>query len=327
MKSFGIAIAVTAIICILILLITYICFYIVFYVPRRKPSPKEEYPIPPGKIYEPFRDIMIGWIKEARSMTHEKVSIVSFDGLTLYGKYYEYAPGAPIELMLHGYRGDAERDLCGGVQRCFACGRSALIVDQRACGSSEGNIITFGIREYRDCLSWIDFMLAHFGSDVKIILTGISMGASTVMIAAGRTLPPNVIGALADCGFTSAPDIIKKVIRQLHIPVGLLYPFIKLSAKLFAHIDLEEVSPIEAVKKCTVPLIFFHGESDDYVPCEMSRLNYEACTAPKRLVTVPGAGHGLSYPVDPEGYSSALKEFFEPEAGTPSNTVDFLMNS
>lgn len=121
---------------------------------------------------------------------HEEFSITSFDGLTLREKYYEYAPGAPIELMLHGYRGESERDLCGGVQRCFALGRSALIVDQRACGNNEGHVITFGIKEHRDCLAWIDFMVKHFSPNTKIILTGISMGTSTVLMAAAKPLPP-----------------------------------------------------------------------------------------------------------------------------------------
>lgn len=216
--------------------------------------------------------------------------------------------------MFHGYRGSAERDLPGGVQRCFQLGRSALIVDQRCSGSSEGHVITFGIREHRDCLSWLDFMLRRFGPDVKIILTGISMGASTVLMAGGCKLPENVIGILADCGYSSAPDIIKKVIRQLGLPAGLCYPFVKLGARLFGHFDLEEFSPLEAVKQCTVPVILFHGESDDFVPCEMSRINYDACATRKMLVTVPGAGHGLSYPVAPETYLDALREFFGPDA-------------
>lgn len=293
----------------LCLLTAYICFYLAFYVPKRELPGQEEYPIPPGKIYEPFREVMVGWMKQTRAMPHEDFWIRSFDGLALHGEYYEYAPGAPIELMMHGYRGSAERDLCGGVQRAFTLGRSVLIVDQRASGRSEGKVITFGINERRDCLSWVDFMVEHFGPDVKIILTGISMGASTVLMAAGEELPSNVVGVLADCGFTTARDIIMKVIRQMKLPSRLLYPFVKLGAKIFGHFDLEETTALAAMEKCRLPVIFFHGESDNFVPCEMSRINFNACKATKRLVTVPGAGHGLSFPVDQQGYLDALADF------------------
>ena len=282
-----------------------------FYVPKKKPKSPDEFDLPKGKIYEPYHKQMIAWTKETRSMPQERFTITSFDGLRLSGKYFEYKKGAPIELMFHGYRGNAERDLSGAVQRCFSLGRNVLIVDQRTSGYSEGNVISFGINEHKDCLSWVNFLIEHFGKDVKIILTGISMGASTVMMASALDLPPNVISALADCGYTSAKDIIKKVIREMHMPPTLLYPFIKLGARLFGHFDLEETSPLEAMKNCQIPIIFIHGETDDFVPCDMSRANYDACIAPKRLFTVADAGHGMSYLMDNEGYFKALKEFSE----------------
>lgn len=310
MKIVWITITIAAVAALFVFVISYICFHLTFYVSHKQRTPKEEYPIPSGAIYEPFRETFVGWMKELRALPCEKFSIKSFDGLTLCARFYEYEPGAPIELMFHGYRGSAERDLCGGVQRCFSLKHSAFIVDQRTSGDSEGKVITFGIKEHRDCLDWVNFMVAHFGSDVKIILTGISMGASTVLIASGKELPANVIGILADCSFTSAKAIIKKVIRQIHLPAGFLYPFIKLGAKVFGHFDLEETSAIEEVGKCKIPIIFFHGESDDFVPCEMSRQNYETCNSRKRIVTVPGAGHGLSYPINSQEYLKEVHAFF-----------------
>ena len=312
MQALWIILGIVAFLALVVLGIAYGCYLVAFHVPKKKPVSDEEYPIPEGRIYEPFRDQMITWMKEVRAMPYEAVSVTSFDGLTLRGKYYEYAPGAPIELMFHGYRGSAERDLCGGVQRCFALGRSILLVDQRASDGSDGHVITFGVNEHKDCHTWLDFMLQRFGPDVKIILTGISMGASTVLMAAGKPLPPNVIGVLADCGFSSAKAIIQKVIAQMGLPAKIAYPFVKLGARLFGHFDLEETPPVEALKHCTVPVILFHGEDDNYVPCSMSRENYEACAGPRKLVTIPGAGHGLSYLVAPEYYLQQLRAFFEP---------------
>lgn len=301
----GIAVFLTA----ATLVIAYICYRMAFYVKPRKPL-GDAIEIPEGEIYEPFREYMENWARQTRAMPCEEFSIISLDGLKLTGKYYEYAPGAPIELMFHGYRGSAERDLPGGVQRCFKLGRSVLLVDQRCSGGSEGHTITFGIYEHKDCLKWVEFMVDHFGPDVRIILTGISMGASTVLLASNKDLSPYVVGVLADCGFSSAKEIIKKVITQMGLPAELAYPFVKLGAKLYGKFDLEEDSPIAAVKNAKVPVIFFHGEDDDFVPCDMSRAMYEACSSRKKLVTVPGAGHGLSFPLASQVYLDALQEFF-----------------
>ncbi len=294
---------------LILLIISYVCFRMAFLNPRTQEKRGEEFPIPEGEIYEPYREQMVNWMKEVRAMPCREFQVTSFDGLRLCGKYYEYAKDAPIELMFHGYQGSGERDLCGGVQRCFRLKRNVLIVDQRASGNSEGKVITFGINESRDCLTWIDFIIKEFGEDSKIILTGISMGAATVMMAAGKDLPKNVICVLADCGYSSPKEIIKKVIKEMKLPPDLAYPFVKLGAKLFGNFNLEETSALEAMKVCKVPIIFIHGEDDAYVPCEMSRRLYDICTAPKVLITVPKAGHGLAYLVDMEGYFKSLKEF------------------
>ena len=297
-----------------LLAVTYACYRMAFYAPKRRPLPPEAVELPEGPVYEPFHPQMEQWAREVRSLPRQEFSVTSFDGLTLHGKFFEYAPGVPIELMFHGYRGTAERDLSGGVQRCFLLGRSALIVDQRTSGKSGGHTISFGINERKDCLKWVDFMVSHFGPDVKIILTGISMGAATVLMAGGEKLPENVIGILADCGYSSPKAIIQTVIRRMGLPPRLSYPFVKLAARIFGGFDLEETSPVEAVKRCTVPVIFFHGQEDDFVPCDMSREIYEACASRKRLVTVPGAGHGLSFPVDRKRYLKEVADFFGPGA-------------
>ena len=302
---------------LLMLLTSYLCFLKVFYAPPRKPAAVDAIDLPEGEIYVPFYPDMERWTREVRAMPYEEMSVISFDGLTLWGKYYEYAPGAPIELMFHGYRGNAERDLSGGIQRCFALGRSALVVDQRCSGKSEGSVISFGINEHRDCLTWLELMQARFGPETKIILTGISMGAATVMSVADQPLPDNVLGILADCGYTSAKEIIQTIIRGMGLPVGPSYFFVKLGARIFGRFDLEQTSPVEALKNATVPVIFFHGEDDDFVPCSMSKRCYDACSSRKMLVTVPGAGHGLSYPVAPECYLQALRDFFGPGASAP----------
>ena len=313
MQYWWIPLAVFAAAAVLVLGVTCICFFRIFFSFRRKPVGKEEYPTPSGKAYDPHREQIIQWIKEIRGMEHADVSVTSFDGLRLCGKYYEYKKGAPIEILFHGYKGTAERDLCGGVYRCFALGHNALIVDHRAHGRSEGRVITFGVRESRDCLTWIDFVLHRIDRDARIILTGISMGAATVMIASTMELPSNVVGILSDCGYTSARAIIKKVMRDMRLPANLLYPFARVGARVFGGFDPDALSPIQSMRDCRLPVIFFHGDADGFVPCDMGEENFAACASDaKRMVIIPGADHGLCFPVDMKTYLWELEDFFAP---------------
>lgn len=305
---FAIVAAVLLIVC---LLTAFICFMLVFYSPKRKLPEGEDYQIPEGDIYEVFREDMRKWTMWIRQLPQTHIEIKSYDGLTLRGTYYEYKPGAPIEILFHGYRGYAERDLNGGVERCFALGRSALLVDQRGSGKSDGHVITFGIKECRDCIAWVKEVSRRFGEKQEIIITGVSMGAATVMMAAGESdLPKNVVCCLADCGYSSAREILRKVLRDMKLPFWMFYPFIKLGARIFGGFSLESNSPMEAVKRSQIPMIFVHGDHDDFVPCEMSEQLYKSCASEiKDLHIVKDAGHGLAFPVERDAYVASLAEF------------------
>ena len=297
---------------VLTLLTTYICYRMAFF-SKNKPHKKDEINLPDNEIFKHFKPLILSDIFAARAMEYQEFYVKSFDGLTLYGKYYESFKDAPIELMFHGYRGDGERDLSTGIRRAKECGRNVLIVDQRGHGKSEGHTISFGINERLDCLVWINKIIEVFGQDTKIILTGISMGAATVMMASNLDLPSNVIGILADCGYDSPKNIIIKYINDLHLPAKIFYPFVKLGALIFGHFNIEKASPIESVKEAKVPIIFIHGEKDTFVPCSMSEKLYKECISRKQLTIIENAEHGISYLFEPETYVSALKEFFKNE--------------
>ena len=309
MEPWEIILLIFAAIALVVILSSLVCFLLTFYSRKRKPLPDGEYDFPTGEIYNEFHGDIMRWQDSLRKMNAESVEIVSFDGLKLCGKYYEYEKGAPLEIMFHGYKGNSFRDLCGAVERCFKLGRNSLIVDQRAHGESEGHVITFGYKERFDCLSWIDFAIERFGKEQKILITGISMGASTVLMASGESLPENVVSVLADCPYSSTKEIMLKVVGEMKLPAKLVYPFIRLGAILFGGFDPNKCEPIEAVKRCKIPIIFIHGDADDFVPSYMSERMYEVCPTEKALFVAKDAGHGLAFLKDADGYYSAVREF------------------
>ena len=309
MEWYFILIIIITILLLLIISISYICFYKTFY--NKNIKPKDGLiDIPDDDIFRDFKDVILKDIKEVKTYPHTHIYITSFDGLKLHGRYFERFPNAPLEIMFHGYRGNSTRDMSTGVKRAFACGRNALIVDQRASGDSEGHVISFGINERRDCLAWVKYVCDNFGEEQKIILTGVSMGAATVMNASSMDLPSNVIGILADCGYNKPEDIIKKCVKDMKLPPNLCYPFIKLGARIFGKFNLDEANPIDSIKKCKLPVIFIHGDKDDFVPHYMSVKLYEACNSKKQFVSIKNAAHGISYLADPVTYIEELNKFF-----------------
>ena len=59
-----------------------------------------------------------------------------------------------------------------------------------------------------------------------------------------------------------------------------------------------------------IPCLFIHGDADTFVPCEMGMKNYTACKAPKDLLVVPEAEHGMSFVVAPDVYKKKVLDFF-----------------
>ena len=261
---------------------------------------------PFGKYYRQITDAN-QWLFDHNA---QGLNIESHDGLKLHGLWVPAEDARGTILLVHGYRSTYLVDFAPAFAYYHKMGLNLLIPAQRAHGESGGKLITFGVKESQDMMLWCKYHNHHL-SNCDIVLNGLSMGASTVLMASGKELPDNVIGILSDCGFSSGREIICHVAKRLKLPPVLIFPFIKLGARLFGRFDIDECPPKEALKNCKKPVLFFHGEADSFVPCYMSEENFDSCPTRKKLVTVPGAGHGLCYPVDQEKYLKELKEFFE----------------
>ena len=289
-----------------VLLLCAICYRMAFYVSAR--DRKNENAVPLGSQFVRHS----GRMKELRTafeqLPFEEVTVTAPDGVQLYGRYYHVRDGAPVQLQMHGYRGSAARDFCGGNLLSRQMEHNSLVIDQRAHGNSGGHTICFGIRERLDCLAWARYLAQRF-PDAPVFLVGVSMGATTVLMASELDLPQQVAGIIADCPYNAPRDIIAKTCRDMRLPPKLLWPLVDLGMRLYGRCRLNTVTAAEAAANARVPILLLHGKSDRLVPYQMSEQIVECCTAGCRLELFDNAGHGLSCLVEPERYKSAVREF------------------
>lgn len=238
----------------------------------------------------------------------ENVYITSHDGLKLRARLYIQNENAPFVIGMHGYRSTPMLDFSGGGALSLKLGFNLLLPDQRACGESEGRTVSFGYNESLDTLGWIKYISGRWGREREIILIGVSLGAGTVIMTAGRGVPDNVKGVIADCTFSSAKKIVMKVMGDRGYPRKPLYPLLRLGTLIYGRFDPNKADPTVYAGGIKIPLMLVHGEGDDFVPPEMSREIYGA-TDMAELHTFPGARHGMSYIVDTERYEKATVEF------------------
>ena len=255
-----------------------------------------------------YKDIFAKSLEYLDSLKSERVYTKSFDNLKLAASYYNNNSDTTI-LLFHGYRSDGRFDFACAVKFYIELGLNVLVVDQRANGESEGRLITFGIKERRDVITWTNFINQKYAPR-NIFLSGVSMGATTVMMAANLQLPQNVKGIIADCGFTAAPDIIKKVALQaFKINASPILPVLNVMCKLFGNFSLYETTTVKALKESDIPIFFIHGKKDGFVPCEMTEESYKAAEAEKYICLVDDADHGISFLVDTDNIQKQITEF------------------
>ncbi len=250
-------------------------------------------------------------VNELLSYPYEDVYVRSYDGTMLFGRYYHINDGAPVHIMLHGYRGFAEIDFCGGAYVARELGHNILLVDMRGHGKSSGCQTCFGIKERFDAVCLANYVYERFGNEVPIFLNGTSMGGNTVLMASELNLPKTVVGIIAEGSFSSPSAVINHTIKMHKIP-KILFPYTTtvIASLLFCGFNLRASSPIKAVKVNTLPILLMHGTNDDVVPYEMATEIYNASASEhKTLCTFEGAGHVLCYVSNPELYKSSFTSF------------------
>lgn len=246
------------------------------------------------------------------SQPHEDVYIQSDDNLRLHATYFPQKDEKKVVICFHGYTSQGMSDYIGLSDYYLKRGYSMLLVDERAHGQSEGKFIGFGNLDRHDAVLWMKWIIKKCGSDVNILLHGTSMGAATVLMASGLTLPRQVKGIVSDCAFTSPKHVFTHVLKSMyHLPAFPMIQISDLMNRFFAGYGLDDCNAAREVRKATVPILLIHGSGDTFVPCRMCDEIERNCRSKVTKLIIPGAAHAESYYKDMQAYENALNTFTE----------------
>ncbi len=289
---------------IITLLFSFIIFYLSFV--RSKFLEKPTFIL---KKLKPYQEQINHGIQWFLSQNYQDVSLTSFDNLTLVARFLRHPKAVGTIILMHGHRGSSLRDFSCVFQYYYSLGYNILIPDQRAHGRSQGKFITWGIKEKYDFLTWIQFINQELDDSLPIFISGVSMGASTALMTLGLSLPQNVKGVIADCGFTSPYQLLKSILHRVFIPAFPVLLLASYYAKVFAGVNIRKESTVEAIKTGNIPILFVHGADDVVVPSWMSIENFNTYHNNKELYIIDYADHGMSYLVAKEKCEQALCDF------------------
>ena len=261
----------------------------------------------------PIHDEAMDTLRLIRELAPQQLYVESYDGKRLHAQLLRREDAVGTILLFHGYRSSWNVDFSAVIPFYRAQGYNLLLVDQRAHQGSAGTFLTFGVKERYDVISWVTYLGQLLGQDHPLFLDGLSMGATTVLLASCFAFPANVRGVIADCGFTEPYAEMRHVLHGLGrwVPARFVLFWVNLAAHLLAGYGLHEADTRLSVAESRYPILFIHGTGDDFVPCGMTQENFAACTTEKELILVEGAPHGCSYVRDRARVQSALENFLE----------------
>lgn len=245
------------------------------------------------------------------SISKKEINIQSNDKLQLFASEFKLSNESNKWIILvHGYT--SEQSSIYDIARHYSDkGYNVLTPDLRAHGLSEGKYVGMGWLDKNDLLLWIDYLLKNYRNS-EIILHGVSMGAATVMMASGENLPTNVKLIVEDCGYTSVWDIFS---FELNLRFNLsTFPVLN-AASFITNVrtgyNYKEASSIDQIKKSVTPILFIHGNADEFVPVNMAYKLYDNANINKELIIVDGAGHAESRLADEELYYGSIFSFID----------------
>lgn len=262
---------------------------------------------------------IMDWYDALHAAGEFKDTVISDrNGLKLHAVYAAASKDAPVvagdphgtAVLVHGY---TDNHLCMmHLARMYrdSLGFNVLVPDLHHHGLSEGDAIQMGWLDRLDVEKWIEVAHGIFQDDLMVV-HGVSMGGATTMMVSGDELPEYVRGFVDDCGYSSVWDQFAKQLKeQFHLPPFPILTSANIVCRKKYGWDFKEASSLDQLAKSTRPMLFIHGDTDDFVLTSDVYRNFEAKTQGyKEMWLAPNTDHASSYKNHPAEYTQHVREF------------------
>jgi pimeloyl-ACP methyl ester carboxylesterase len=244
----------------------------------------------------------------------EDVTITTPDAITLRAwTIHPHASNGNAVILLHGLA-DNRIGMTGYAQLLLTHGFTVLLPDARAHGQSGGQLAAYGLLERNDIHQWFDFLQAQSHPNC-IYGFGESMGAAQLLQS--LEVEPNFCAIAAESSFATFREIAYDRMGQpFHLGPWfgrtILRPVVEfafLYVRLKYHLDMQQVSPENAVAITKVPIFLIHGQVDSNIPPRHAQ-EIQARNPKAILWQVPNADHCGAINAAPKEFEHRLIEWF-----------------
>lgn len=244
------------------------------------------------------------------NMPFEDVTVKSVDGLKLVGWFVPSQNGAVV-ILQHGYKSTRE-EMLNEAEMLYRHGYGVLLTTVRAHDHSEGEMITFGMREVRDMDAWYQYLLTRTDIDPdRIGMLGNSFGGMLVIQYAAQN--ENIKAVVADSAFSSLNDTVSTSVTYFtDLPAFPFAPLIVYWAERETGFKLEDIDATKWVAQISPrPVFLMQGGADVAISANSGQRLYDAAGEPKELWFEPDLGHVDFDSKRADEFERRVVEFFD----------------
>ena len=235
-------------------------------------------------------------------------TVESYDGYQLHVQRLKNpAPTDRYVLISHGYTDNRFGSL-KYTRMYLDLGFHVILYDLRGHGMNDKTFCTYSIRESRDLDILIRDCRSRYPEASVFGLQGESLGSATSI--AVLKYSPAIDFVVADCGFSEITSVMKAGLRGMHLPDRLVH-VASVCSKILYGFYYHEMRPIDSLPNNRIPILFIHGEKDDFILPSHSRAMSEATGGYSELRIIPEATHAASALTDPDGYRKYVEGFLK----------------
>jgi alpha-beta hydrolase superfamily lysophospholipase len=244
---------------------------------------------------------------EAVGLSVMPAEFTSSDGIPLRGWWNAGESSKPVIIFCHGLN-RSRLELLERAAESSRRGYGVLLFDLRNHGESGRAYTTIGVHESRDVCAARKYVTEKSGSRPQV-MWGVSMGASSAILAAEQC--PGAAAIVSDSSFLSFRETIAHHVGLFfRLPAFPIANLIVAITEWRAGFDANDGDVEAAVRKIDLPILFIAGGADRRMPPALAERLMAASRNPvKKLLVVPGAGHGEAFARDRETYLSSVFDF------------------
>ncbi len=210
-------------------------------------------------------------------------------------------------ILSHGYT-DNHIGSLKYVSMYLDLGYNCIVYDLRGHGENARTFTTYGILEGRDITCLVEDTWERYPDMTILGLHGESLGAASTITS--LKYRPDASFVVADCGFSDIENVLRNGYKSAHLP-GFLFEVADVGARIRYHYSLKDMRPIDSLDDNEIPILFIHGEADNFILPENSEDMFERTKGIKEFHLISGAGHAYSVLTDPVTYKEYVAAFLE----------------